>query len=1420
MIIKRNNFLFKIKIIPSLLLVFYVMNISVCFNVIAQNVDLKFEHFIDDKGFTQNSVMKVIQDLDGYIWVGTLNGLYKYDGQRFTVFRHQLNNPNSLVSNSVYELELDVHGNLLIGTGKGLSKLNRRTQKFSNYPVILEDARITAIYPDTDGSLWVGTLHSGLYFFKSSDTKGETPVVYNHKPNLKTSINSNQIHAFVKDQSGGLWVGTVKGLNKVITKNEITEFVSFENLNVSIKDLFVGKDGTLWASRTGHTLVRIENPEDFEDSKANNFEEFKCEVARPDTDESGGMLTMYEDENNNLWFGLHGYGLYQYNIKTGKYIKHVHDVSKPESLSSNNIESILIDNTNVLWVGTEEGGLNKCDLKQKEIMFFNENLLSKNSLSNSSVNAISKGEGDTFWIGTQDGLNRVKFGDNFEKPFFEHFYINRDQPSFKTQEHIWSILKDKDGFYWLGTTNGVVRMSQDNNTQEVSFKSTDFDMLEVFSTLEDENGTLWFGSMINGLIKWDKTKKNHSSEYDFSTAIHYLPDSNNKYSISAKEVSCLYEDSKHNIWVGTAQGGLNLIVPGIDGAPDQFVVYKHDEKNPNSLSHNSIYSILEDKEGVFWIGTFGGGLNKMTLPATGNSDPVFKCYTEKDGLANNAVYGLLEDDNGILWVSTDNGISSFNPKTETFKNFNKEDGLQSNNFRMNAYFKSKEGYLFFGGLKGLNVFHPKKLKENSIKAIPRLTGFKIKNETIIVDRPYEGRVLFKEPVGITSKPIELRYDENTLTFEFAALHYAAPEKNKFKYKLVGFDKEWVDSKALSLAHYTNLPPGNYTFMVKASNNDGLWNDEPAILKLKIQPPFWLTWWAYIFYILCFIGVLWSIQSYFNLKSKQQASLEIQKEIEAVNKLKLQFFTNISHDFKTPITLILNPVEELLESVIDNRPVQTKLKVVQRNANSLLRLVHQLMEFRKIEVGETKLGATESNIINFIREIVFSFRASARKKEIDISFDSEVYAIDAWFDWDKLEKILNNLIHNAIKFTPSGGQITVRVSKSREKEELNIEDRGVKASFLKIEIEDTGLGIDKDELPYVFQRFYQVDQTKRMSKKGSGIGLAITKDLVDLHFGTIEVNSEKGKGSCFEIKLPLGKAHLLPEEIVETVIPAPLSEEEMDIEYMQEKANSPEEIVGGKFKNTILVVDDNADIRDLVKEGFSNKYNVLEAENGKEALNITLKELPDLIISDVLMPEMDGVEYCQTLKNNIRTSHIPVILLTALNSVEHRIEGLESGADAYIPKPFKMKLLSVRVEKLIATRDLMRKRFQTEKELTPEKVTLNSLDEEFLKRIMDFMEKNMSNESYWVDELASDMNTSRSTFFRKLKKLTGQAPNDFMRMVRLKRSVQLMEQNELTISQISYMVGFSEPNYFGKCFRKFYGDTPSNYINSHYKKKSV
>ncbi len=1378
-------------------LIFFFITCICSFNLfLAQNHGY-FQRITTDDGLSQSDVNTIIQDDDGFMWFGTHDGLNRYDGYSFKIFKPDFQKENSIPSNLIYSLEKDQNGNLWIGTtGEGLVLFDRAKEKFTTYKNSNEDSKsissnnIVNLYKDSENKLWIGTRNGlNMIDLKKTNQAVEFKRFKLEQDPLFFSGNTQSVNTVYEDKNGIIWVGGYSGIYRLSRESNGDEYLRLANRdiglpNVSVRSIREFNGKLLVATNSGLYYQNSLMLEKVFDGAFNNI-----------------LI-----DNNVIWVGTNK-GLWKIEIetadKTFKILnKFEYDPKDFNSISKNNIMSLYRDKTGIIWAGTNGGGVNKFDSNRKKFLHVRKTLDSK-SLSYDKIRSFFEDSNNTLWVGTEGGgLNMLKSN----KTYNEYY-------KFTELLNIYAIEEIKRGNkrFLLFGGQGIPSMYELDitNHQKINFKDIvpirDFNN-SVFSLLVDSRGYLWIGTYSGGLYRWmlNEDKKSYNKQL-------ITHDINNPTSISGNIIRNIFEDSLGNIWIGTSNGLSMLPVAEVSESNPRFSVYKREAKNKNSLSHNYILSINEDKDKNIWVGTLGGGLNKLKRQEDGIQYQVYKSYSESNGLPNNVVKGVLIDDQKNLWISTNKGLSKLNPQTEEFKNYDVNDGLQSNEFQELACLKRKNGEFLFGGVNGFNSFYPRQLRENTFIPETVITNFLISNKEVGVREEIDGEIIINSIISKT-KEVKLKYFQNNISFDFASLHYVAPKKNKFVYKLDGFDKTWLTTTASKRhASYTNLSPGEYVFKVRSSNNDDLWNENPAQVKVIIKPPFWYTWWAYSFYGLLILAVIFAIVSYYSLKEREKAAVKVQKEIEHVNKLKLQFFTNISHEFKTPITLILNPIEELLEVIGDNVKVKPKLQIIQRNANSLLRLVHQLMEFRKIEVGETKLAATKSNVIHFVEQITNSFKASARKNDIEIVFESELKKRDIWFDWDKLEKILNNLIFNAIKFTNPGGQIKVKINKSSVTDDIIINEKDFSVKYLKIEVEDNGVGIKEEELPFVFHRFYQVNQTRKRTRKGSGIGLAITKDLVELHHGKIEVESKEGKGTKFIIKLPRGKEHLLPDEIVEPTVSSLPGNYDIELEETIEDLDADLGIIDIKLENTVLVVDDNPDIRFLVKEGFSKSYKVLEAKNGKEGLNIALKEMPDIVISDILMPEMDGVELCKALKTNIRTSHIPIILLTALNSVEHRIEGLESGADAYIPKPFKMKLLSVRAEKLIETRDLMRKRFQTEKELTPEKITLNSLDEKFLKKIMDLMEENMSNESYWVDNLVKDMITSRSTLFRKLKKLTGQSPNDFIRMVRLKRAAQLLEQNELTIAQVSYMVGFADPGYFGKCFRKFFGDSPSNYV---------
>ncbi|WP_111708800.1 hybrid sensor histidine kinase/response regulator transcription factor [Lutibacter citreus] len=1363
----------------------------------AQFPDLKFEHFLDEKGFNQNSVEDILQDNDGYIWIGTPNGLYQYDGNNFKLHTNKFDDKNSLIDNSIIVLKLDPFGDVLIGTTYGLCKYEKKSGKFLRIYNEANNNHITTINFDESNNIWVGTEFSGIFVFREKRT-----LHFNKIKGAEFGLMSSNITAIVKDKFNDLWVGSENGLYKVIKKDGIYSFKKAPLQTKEIVSIHIDDKNRFWLGTYGNVVSCIQLNENRFIDKNSKKRDYLIGSSRLEKEIYTNMFL--EQDEELIWVVISNYGLALLNTNTGSYKLYKNDPQNPYSLYNNRVTKLIVDSSSVLWVGSSSGGLHKFNLNRKNIHHVESIPTSNNTLSNGAINVITEGDNNTFFVGTENGLNLLSFKNNqLKNPKIEQYFINGK----KTSNAILSMIK-YEGDYWIAERDHISRMRFNGELKKSVFFNEKFELSEVYNMLVDDDENLWFASFNDGLVKWKKTKNSQFPEE--SKVTHYRKNNSGYKCLSSNAISVMYEDNNKNLWIGTLDGGLNLRVKGKNGESDTFINYQQNNSKANSLSHNSVFSIHQDKEGVFWIGTFGGGLNKMIVSENIEETPIFKHFRQKDGLANNAIYGILEDDLGRLWLSTDDGISCFDKNTEKFENYDASDGLQSHNFRKSAYYQNNSGYMFFGGLRGLNIFNPQELKNNEILPSVHITGLKINGIPYASEKD---RVLICDSKN--RNDIILDHFQNSITIDFSAMHFVAPEKNRFQYKLEGLDNDWNYTTGSNFAHYTNLSHGEYFFKVKASNNDGLWSDKQAVLKIKIIPPYWFSIWAYIFYSLICLFIAWGIRSFLLIKRKNREAQIREKEIEKINDLKLQFFTNISHDFKTPITLIINPIEELLASVSKNLELKPKFEMIYRNANYLLRLVNQLMEFRKIELGETKLNTAEGNIINFIKKITYSFKELASKKHIKLVFESEYDEIITWFDWDKLEKVLNNLLSNAFKSIENKGEIVIKVSKMASKKSVNFNKRNNINSkveeIVRIEVKDNGRGIPSSQLENIFHRFYQVQEVYQNQnlKSGSGVGLAIAKDLVEIHYGNISVNSEEGSGSVFIIEIPLGKSHLAAEEMLG------VSREDEKIiksedEFPLIDQNKLEEENTSKNKNTVLIIDDNEDILTIVKEGLAKNYEILAAENGKMGYEIAQKEIPDLIITDVLMPIMDGIELTKKLKSNIRTCHIPIIMLTTLSAVEHRIDGIESGAEVYLPKPFKMDLLKIRVDKLLETRELIYKRFKIQDTIKPDKIELNSIDQLFLDSIMELMEKQMSNSSYWVDELAADMNISRSTFFRKIKKLTGLGPNDFMRMIRLKRAEQLLGQGQISVTEVCYQVGFKDPNYFGKCFRKMFGKPPSQY----------
>jgi signal transduction histidine kinase/DNA-binding response OmpR family regulator len=939
------------------------------------------------------------------------------------------------------------------------------------------------------------------------------------------------------------------------------------------------------------------------------------------------------------------------------------------------------------------------------------------------------------------------------------------------------------------------------------------------SIAEDQSGRLWIGTYYGGLNKFEKQSESFTNYKN-------IPDDPN--SIGSNTISWFFLDRSGTFWIGTYSGGLFSLEPN----EDKFLHYNF-SNDPKKIFPSNITSLYEDNSKILWFGTGGQGLFKFNR-ANGKT----KIYTIEDGSPSNYIAGILEDNSGNLWLSSDKGLSKFNPTTEYFRHYDVEDGLQGNEFEESAYCKSLTGELIFGGKNGFNIFYPDSIKDNTHIPPVFITDFYLFNKPVQIGYDsLSDRIILSKSL-IESEEIELNFDDKVFSFEFAALDFHAPNKNKYAYIMEGFDKDWTYIDAnYRLVTYTNLDPGEYTFRVRGSNNDGIWNEAGTSIKIIILPPWWQTNWAYLIYILLIGSIIyftWKAQlKRIRTKHEYEMSRFEAQKLHEVDELKSRFFTNISHEFRTPLTLILGPVKTMIEKLNEGK-MKDDLGMVHRNANKLLELVNQLLDISKLESGNMKLQTIPLNMIPLLKALVLSFTSYAERKRITLKFNSFEDELIVYIDKDKIEKIITNILSNAFKFTPDGGRIEVNVSLPKPKtppkegtstSSLSPPGRGTEEvghktetpiRFVEISISDTGVGIPKEKISKIFDRFYQVDGSHTREQEGTGIGLSLTKELVELHKGKIEVKSEEGKGTTFTVSIPLGKEHLDSEEIIE--IEKKYEKEKAAAEYGEdfEKKNEHKvdiEFFGKESFPLLLIVEDNLDVRNYIKDNLKREYRILEAVDGEDGWNKSVESAeggPDLIVSDVMMPRMDGFKFCEKLKTDERTSHIPLILLTAKAAKEDKLEGYETGADEYIMKPFEPDELRARIKNLIEQRKRLHEHFRRKGMFDTETSNITSIDKKFLQKIYDVITQHISDSSFGVEALADSIAVSRSVLHKKLVSLTGEPPVELIRRIRLNRAVELIEKKFGNLSEIALEVGFTNPAYFSDCFRKHFGVSPSQY----------
>lgn len=1350
----------------------------------SQNKDFIFRHLTISDGLSQSSVISIAQDKNGLVWFGTRDGLNKYDGQQFTVYKHNTNDSTSISNNDIIALTVDSEGDLWIGTFNGLNKYDYSTGKFKQFfndaedSTTISDNSIWSIFESTKGEIWVGTVN-GLNRY---DKNTQQFTRFYHNPQDESSLSNNYVLDIFEDSEGVMWIATTEGLNKIdIGEDKDIRFIRYlhqqgETTGLSdnyIQSVTEDKEGNLWIGTRYGGLNKY-------DKKKDIFEAYEHDPEKPNSISNNDVRCLSMDKNGKLWIGTYS-GLNLFDIQ-GKHFHHMlNDKNNPNTLSKNSIKSMFIDNNSSLWIGTYYGGISLLDSQNNNF----KNYTYKpdfRGLSFEVISGIIEDENGKVYIGTEGG--GINILDSKTQKFE---YIRRSNASNSiSSNNIKSLLLDKEKHLWVGMFSGGLNILniESGEIERYIHEPGDHNSLSdnnVYSIVQQDDSLFWLGTHGGGLNLFDR----NSSQF-----IHFREGA--APYLTSDLVRRVFKDSKGNIWVCT-QYGLNFLAfDSINTNNIKFERYFYDEKK---LFGEDILTIFEDSRQRIWVGTNESGLN--LFDAKTGKFIKFNLYS-MFGATSNVVHGILEDNIQNLWVSTNQGILRLNPQDSTFKKYDESDGLVANEFNNGSCMRTIQGQMYFGSLKGLTSFHPDSIVLNQYAPPVVLTDFKLFGQSIQVGS--EDGVL-THAISYTDK-VTLNYDQAIFSIDFAIPNYINPHKNTYAYRLRGLEEQWNITNN-GKATYTIQRPGTYVFEVKGANNDGLWNNVPTTLQVIVEPAPWRTWWAFILYGIAILIALFLLVNVISSRSKFKHKLELEqvnKEREkALNQMKLQFFTNISHEFRTPLVLILGPLEQIMTNYRGSNKLYKKLLVIEKNAYSLLKLIDQLMDFRKFENKHLELKAAERNIVPFVREIFLSFKQYAKIRHCTYKFNSELDSIMLWYDADKMEKVIFNLISNAFKYTPEGGSINVSIQK--------LEDD------VTIIVTDNGVGIDAEHLHKIYERFYEVSHNNRLANikynKGTGIGLALAKGIVDLHSGEIKVESKKNEGSIFTVRLPLGNNHLKEEQIIKDF------KDSEDIVNYDIKAylNEPKEYDFPdlpKDAPLVLIVEDNDEVRDYIMQIFKREYNVKGASNGKEGLKLALQLSPNVILSDVMMPEMDGIELCSHVKSNLKTSHIPFILLTARTSLIFKYEGLEMGADDYINKPFNVKELQLKVKNLIRSQRKLKEKFSNETMVTPSEITVTSIDEQLLGKALHIVDENISNELFDIPTFCEELGVSRTMLFTKIKAWTNLTPNEFIQVMRIKRAAQLLEQDKLNIAQVGFAVGFKNPKYFSKCFQRHYTITPSEY----------
>lgn len=1359
---------------------FSVVLLVLSLSVFPQSERYNFSKLDIFSGLSHNQVNTILKDADGFLWFGTLSGLNRYDGYSFKIFKKKYNDSLSLPDNYILSLYELPDSKMWVTTRAGACIYDSKTEKFNadyyNYlqALGLPSGSVINIVKGNNGRYWFLYDNLDLYLYSSIEKKTKP-----FRPHF-TFNPAEKITAVKETEDGRLWL---------VYQNGFLQEYDIKESRIIFSSTAVQQ---LQKGNISHNL--------------------------------------FVDSDGDIWLWDYTYGVLLFNPQRN-LIRSFNENSFPSKLGSNLITQIVQDNKGLIWVSADHGGVTLIDKKNNfKLSYLLNDPKDQQSLSHNSITALYKSDNGIIWLGTyKKGVNY--FNGNILQ--FPHYHYQESNARNLPYDDVNRFVEDKQGNIWIGTNGGgLIYFDRKNNTfKQYLHDANNSNSLcnnVIVSLWMDHEDILWIGTYFGGLNSFDGRK-----------FTHYRHNDKDSSSLANDNVWEIFEDKEQRLWIGTLGGGIDLL----DRKTNRFEHYQYKADRQSPLSSNFISAILQDKKGNLWIGTVSGIVvfekNKntptfyqQTKGKNGLSDnniicfledsrgrmwvgtreglnlfneqaKSFQLFTTADGLPDNMILNMLEDNHQTFWISTPNGLCNAIPKQNkngvgfSIINYDERNNLQNREFNENAALKTRAGELIFGGPSGFNIINPSAIQQFAYRPKILFTGFQLLDNNIEPGELVNNRILLKQSVS-QIQSINLKYKENVFSIEFTSLDFAHSARDKYAYMMQGFNTDWLYADGSQRrATYTNLVPGHYIFKVKALSRDGLWSDVKT-LQINIAPPFWRTPLAYVIYVLITAGIFLLIRRItldrIHMRFELQQQRREAERAHMLEQLKTKFFTNVSHEFRTPLTLVISPLDRIIKQLSDGE-LKGQLNLVQRNAKRLLNLINQLLDFRKMEVQEVKLHPAIGNIISFARDISYSFTDVAEKKKIQFAFSSNVDSLEIYFDKDKIEKILFNLLSNAFKYTHDNGTVGINLVYN---EPLNAEGDGT----LAIEVKDTGIGIPADQHEKIFERFFQTDVPESMVNQGTGIGLAITKEFVRLHNGIITVKSEPEKGSCFTVLLPAKKMYEPSARITTTSVRAEVAEQ-----LLLEDGKSRDK------KKTIIIVEDNEDLRFYLKDNLKGQYNVEEAINGKEGWQKIKQMNPDLVVSDIMMPVMDGVELARKIKNETLTAHIPVILLTAMGSEEKQLEGLKAGVNDYITKPFTFEILASRIRNLLAQQKLLQKRFQKQIEVNPGEVTITPVDEKFLKQALEVVEKNMDNAEFSVEEFSRDMFMNRVTLYRKILSVTGKTPIEFVRCIRLKRAVQLLEKSGMSIAEIAYEVGFNNPKIFTKAFKEEFGVTPSQYITS-------